>query len=91
MPLTRDEYQGYDFHHRLSRFTMLDGDVKIDCEVTWRALDRLDNVPNTLSAERDEQFERHRPRIENVAQRVFFARRPHTNDPISLTEASFQQ
>jgi hypothetical protein len=42
MPLKRDEYQGYNFENRYSRFAMLNGDVQIQFTVTWQALDRLD-------------------------------------------------
>ena len=70
---------------------MLNGDVVIPFTVAWTALDRMESVSNTLSAKRNDQFHRLRQCIEKRSRRVFFAREPHTNDPVTLTEANVRE
>jgi hypothetical protein len=69
-------------------FRMMNGDIAIKFTVGFsvvRDLDGREVMPGQIPI----QFERCRGRIEDVAERVFFSRQPHSDKAVALTRADF--
>jgi hypothetical protein len=71
MPLTRGRPLGYDIERMTFKFTMLNGNETIECQISGAAMDDLAGGKGTLPNDRDEQFSRLRGQIENVASTIF--------------------
>jgi hypothetical protein len=81
MPLTRGETRGYFPNTTSYRFDMRDGGTEVQCGVSSAAMDDAERATNTQNHERDVQFARLRDRIEEVAQRKYFAGQTEQDEP----------
>jgi hypothetical protein len=73
MPLTRGQIVGYD-HERLAfRFTMLNADETIDCQISDAAMAELIGTVGSPHTVREAQFLAHRETIESLASKLFDA------------------
>ena len=73
MPMTRGKVVGYDLERLAFRFTMLNGDEAVECQISDAAMDELAGVRGTLSTARQAQFLTHRDAIEQIASDLFDA------------------
>jgi Protein of unknown function (DUF1488) len=71
MPLTRGQPLGYDNERMAFKFTMLNGDETIECQISGAAMDDVAGGKGTLPADREAQFLRLRERIEHIASTTF--------------------
>jgi hypothetical protein len=73
MPLTRGQRVGYD-HERLAfKFTMLNADETIDCQISDAAMAELTGTEGSPHTVRETQFLAHRETIESLASDLFDA------------------
>jgi hypothetical protein len=73
MPLTRGQIVGYD-HERLAfRFTMMNADETVDCQISDAAMAELIGAVGSPHRVREAQFLAHREAIENLASELFDA------------------
>jgi hypothetical protein len=72
MPLRRGEIIGHAADKMLFRFTMMDGEDVIQCEISNAALDDLVGA-KWGTADREVQFAENRERIEQLAIRLHVA------------------
>jgi Protein of unknown function (DUF1488) len=73
MPLTRGQIAGYD-HERLAfRFTMMNADEAVDCQISDAAMAELIGTVGSPHTAREAQFLAHRETIESLASELFDA------------------
>ena len=88
MSLQRTGNAKADIHRQVFDFKMLDGDTQIRFTIGFsivRDLDGREVMPQQIN----QQFDRHRDKIEVVAQHVFLSRIPTTNDRVALKREDF--
>jgi hypothetical protein len=71
MSLTRGEPLGYDSERMAFKFTMLNGDEPVECQISGAAMDALAGCKGTQPFDREAQFLRLRERIEHIASMMF--------------------
>lgn len=71
MPLTRDKIVGHDLERLAFRFTMLDGDEAVQCQISDAAMDQLAGMEGTESSARPAQFLSLRGTIEQIASDLY--------------------
>jgi hypothetical protein len=71
MPLTRDKIVGHDLERLVFRFTMLDGDEAVQCQISDAAMDQLAGMQGTESSARQAQFLSLRETIERIASDLY--------------------
>jgi hypothetical protein len=71
MPLTRGSIVGYDSERMAFKFTMLNGDETINCQISDAALDELVGTTGSLYTVRQAQFSANREKIESIASDIF--------------------
>ena len=71
MPLTRDKIVGHDNERLAFRFTMLNGDMKVECQISDAAMDELAGARGTESIARQAQFLALRDAVEGIASDMF--------------------
>ena len=81
MPLTRGQTRGYYPNTMTYRFDMRDGGKEVQCGVSSAAMDDVERATNTQNHEREAQFSRLRDRIEEIAQRKYFAGQVERDEP----------
>ena len=73
MRLTRGQIVGYD-HERLAfRFTMMNADETVDCQISDAAMAELIGTLGSPHTVREAQFLTHRETIESLASELFDA------------------
>ena len=73
MPLTRGRIVGYDEERLAFKFTMLNADETINCQISDAAMDKLVGTEGSLYTVRQAQFSAHRETIEGLASDLFDA------------------
>jgi len=73
MPLTRSQVVGYDGERLAFKFTMLNADQTINCQISDAAMDELVGTKGSLYTVRQAQFLAHRETIEKLASELFDA------------------
>ena len=76
MPLTRGRVIGHDGERLAFKFTMLNGDETVDCQISDAAMDELAGVKGTESLARQAQFLTLRDAVERIASDMFDAAPP---------------
>ena len=71
MPLKRGQIVGYDADRTAFKFTMMDEEMIVECEVSSVALDDLSGKKGARPSEREEQFKLLRDSVERVASDSF--------------------
>lgn len=71
MPLIRDQIVGHDIERLAFKFTMLDGEVRVECRISDAAMDELAGTRGTESMARQAQFLSFRDAIESIASDMF--------------------
>jgi Protein of unknown function (DUF1488) len=71
MPLTRDRIIGHDNERLAFRFTMLNNEVTVECQISDAAMDELAGVKGTESIARQAQFLALRDAVESIASVIF--------------------
>ena len=71
MPLTRDRIIGHDLQRLAFRFTMLNDDEVVQCQISDAAMDELAGMQGTESSARQAQFLSLRETIERIASDVY--------------------
>ena len=71
MALTESRFQEYDFNRMVVVFTMKNDQANVACAISTDAMDQLEGTSRTPPAQREEQFQRLRDRIEARAARKF--------------------
>ena len=71
MPLTRDRIIGHDIERLAFRFTMLNGDDVVECQISDAAMDELGGTRGTESMARQAQFVALRDAVEGIASDMF--------------------
>lgn len=71
MPLTRDRIIGHDNERLAFRFTLLNNEVTVECQISDAAMDELAGVKGTESIARQAQFLTLRDAIEGIASDIF--------------------
>ena len=71
MPLTRDKIIGHDNERLAFRFTMLHGEMKVECQISDAAMDELAGARGTESIARQAQFLAVRDVVEGIASDMF--------------------
>ena len=71
MPLTRDRIIGHDNERLAFRFTMLNEEQTVECQISDAAMDVLAGVKGTESSARQAQFLALRDAVEGIASDVF--------------------
>ena len=71
MPLTRGQFLGHDNARLAFGFTMYDGEVVVECQISDAAMDALTGETGTLSIARQAQFVSNRDAIEKIASDLF--------------------
>ena len=71
MPLTRDKIIGHDNERLVFRFTMLHGEMKVECQISDAAMDELAGARGTESIARQAQFLALRDAVERIASDMF--------------------
>ena len=71
MPLTRDKILGHDNERLVFKFTMLSGELKVECQISDAAMDELAGARGTESAARQSQFLALRDAVEGIASDMF--------------------
>ena len=73
MPLTRGRVVGHDGERLAFKFTMLNGEETVECQISDAAMDELAGVKGTESLARQAQFMALRDAIERIASDMFDA------------------
>ena len=73
MPLTQGRIVGYDNERLAFRFTMLNGDETVNCQISDAAMDVVVGTEGSLYTVRQAQFLAHREAIEKLASDLFDA------------------
>jgi hypothetical protein len=73
MPLTRGQIVGYDGERLAFKFTMLNADQTINCQISDAAMNELVGTQGSLYTVRQAQFLAHRETIESIASNLFDA------------------
>ena len=73
MPLTRGQIGGYDHEGLAFKFTMLNADETIDCQISDAAMAELTGTEGSPHTVRGAQFLAHRETIESLASDLFDA------------------
>jgi hypothetical protein len=76
MPLTRGRVIGHDGERLAFKFTMLNGEEAVDCQISDAAMDELAGVKGTESLARQAQFVTLRDVVERIASDMFDAAPP---------------
>jgi len=76
MPLTRGRVVGHDGERLAFKFTMLNGEETVDCQISDAAMDELAGVKGTESLARQAQFVAMRDAVERIASDMFDAAPP---------------
>jgi hypothetical protein len=71
MPLTRDKIVGHDSERMAFKFTMLDDQKVVQCQISDAALDALAGTRGTESSARQAQFLSLRDTIEKIASDLY--------------------
>jgi hypothetical protein len=71
MPLTRDRIIGHDNERLAFRFTMLNNEVTVECQISDAAMDELAGVKGTENIARQAQFLALRDAVESIASDIF--------------------
>ena len=71
MPLTRDRIIGHDNERLAFRFTMLNNEMTVECQISDAAMDQLAGVKGTESIARQAQFLALRDAVEGIASDIF--------------------
>ena len=71
MPLTRGSILGYDYERMAFRFSMLQGDEEVECQISAAGIDTLLGGPRAGGANREAQFLQLREKIESLASAKF--------------------
>jgi hypothetical protein len=71
MPLIRDRMVGHDEERLAFKFTMLNGDETVECQISDAAMDELAGVKGTESIARQAQFLALRDAVERIASDIF--------------------
>jgi hypothetical protein len=71
MPLTRGRIIGHDNERLAFKFTMLNDDETVECQISDAAMDELEGVKGTQSIARQAQFLALRDAIEQIASNMF--------------------
>ena len=71
MPLISHEIEGHDEERHAFRFSMLNDDQVVMCQISDAALDELAGAKGTESSARMEQFLALREKIEQTASQLF--------------------
>jgi hypothetical protein len=71
MPLIRGRIVGHDSERLAFKFTMLNGDETVECQISDAAMDELAGVKGTESLARQAQFMALRDAIERIASDMF--------------------
>jgi uncharacterized protein DUF1488 len=71
MPLTRDRIIGHDNERLAFRFTMLNADDTVECQISDAAMDELAGTRGTESMARQAQFLALRDAVEAIASDMF--------------------
>lgn len=71
MPLIRDHIVGHDIERLAFKFTMLDGEMQVECQISDAAMDELAGTRGTESMARQAQFLTLRDTIEGIASDMF--------------------
>ncbi|SHN87802.1 DUF1488 family protein [Bradyrhizobium erythrophlei] len=71
MPLISHEIEGHDEERHAFRFSMLNDDQVVMCQISDAALDELAGAKGTESSARMEQFLALREKIEQAASQLF--------------------
>jgi hypothetical protein len=71
MPLLRDKIIGHDLERLAFRFTMLNGDEVVQCQISDAAMDELAGMQGTESSARQAQFMSLRDTIEQIASNLY--------------------
>jgi hypothetical protein len=71
MPLSRYEIVGHDQERLAFRFTMLNDDCVVQCQISDVAMDELSGMRGTESEARTAQFLSVRDAVERIASRLF--------------------
>ena len=71
MPLTRGRITGHDNERLAFKFTMLNGDETVECQISDAAMDELAGVKGTQSMARQAEFLDLRDAIERIASNMF--------------------
>ena len=71
MPLTRGRITGYDNERLAFKFTMLNGEETVECQISDAAMDELAGVKGTQSMARQAEFLDLRDAIERIASNMF--------------------
>jgi hypothetical protein len=74
MAFTSGGYGSFDFNRMVVLFTMLNGDEKISCAISTDAMNYLEGTNRTAPNQLEQQFERHRERIERRCEKKFLDR-----------------
>jgi hypothetical protein len=71
MPLARGQPLIYDADRMAFKFTMLNGEDTVQCQISGAAMDDLAGGKGTLPSDREAQFLRHRDEIERIVSATF--------------------
>ena len=84
MPLTQGNPLGYDNERMTFKFTMLNGDEMVECQISGAAMDELAGGKGTLPTDREAQFLRLLEQIEHVASTIFDQRTVLRTAPLRI-------
>lgn len=76
MPLSDAEVISVDTNRRAVLFTVFNGQDRINCAVSFEAMDDAERARNVAACERRAEFERLRGRIVEAAARKHFPHQP---------------
>jgi hypothetical protein len=71
MPLTRDKIIGHDIERLAFRFTMLDNNETVQCQISDAAMDDLAGMKGTETSARQAQFISLRDTVERIASDLY--------------------
>ena len=71
MPLTQGRIIGHDNERLAFKFTMLNGEETVECQISDAAMDELEGAKGTQSIARQAQFLALREAIESIASNMF--------------------
>lgn len=71
MPLTRDKIIGHDIERLAFRFTMLDNNETVQCQISDAAMDDLADMKGTETSARQAQFISLRDTVERIASDLY--------------------
>jgi Protein of unknown function (DUF1488) len=84
MPMTRGSLLGYDNERMVFKFTMLNGDEMVQCQISGAAMDELAGGKGTLPTDRQAQFLQLREQIEHTASTICGARTVLKGAPLRI-------